>query len=65
MNKQLFDAGWEFSEAQGMMMRMMPQWKAVTLPHDASIEKPRSPQNPSAGGGGFAWGGVITYRKKF
>ena len=65
MNKQLFDAGWEFSEAQGMMMQRMPQWKAVTLPHDASIEKARSPQNPSAGGGGFAWGGVITYRKQF
>jgi beta-galactosidase len=65
MKKQLFDTGWECSEAQGMMKRMMPQWKPVVIPHDASIEKPRSAQNPSAAGGGYAWGGVITYRKKF
>ncbi len=65
MHKQLFDAGWEYSETQGMMAMMMAQWNPVVLPHDVSIEKPRSQENPSAAGGGWAWGGVVTYRKKF
>ncbi len=65
MNKQLFDTGWELTESHGMMAMMMAQWQPVTLPHDASIEKPRSGQHPTAAGGGFAWSGVITYRKKF
>jgi beta-galactosidase len=65
LNKELFDAGWEFSEAQGMMAAMFAQWQPVTLPHDASITKPRSQQYPTGSGGGFAWSGVITYRKKF
>ena len=65
MDKQNFDSGWEFSEAQGMFAMMDPKWQPVTLPHDASISKPRAAQNPSASGGGYAWGGVVTYRKKF
>jgi beta-galactosidase len=65
MNKVLFDTGWECSESQGMMAMMFPQWQPVTLPHDASITRPRKAEYPSAAGGGFAWGGVMTYRKKF
>jgi len=41
------------------------QWQPVNLPHDASISKPRSASNPSGSGGGYAWGGVVDYRKKF
>ena len=48
-----------------MMAMRMAQWNPVVLPHDVSIEKPRSQENPSAAGGGWAWGGVVTYRKKF
>ena len=65
MNKQLFDGGWEFSEGHGMMAMMFAQWQPVTLPHDASIAKPRSADYPTASGGAYAWSGVVTYRKKF
>lgn len=64
MQKQLFDTGWEVTEGHGMML-MMAQWKPVTLPHDASIEKARSRQHTTGGAGGYAWSGVLTYRKKF
>jgi hypothetical protein len=43
MQKQLFDAGWEFSEA-GMAAMLPGQWQPVTLP-DASVSKPRSAQH--------------------
>jgi beta-galactosidase len=35
------------------------------LPHDLSITKPRSAAYPTAGGGGYAWSGVVNYRKRF
>jgi len=65
MQKQLFDAGWEFTDAQGMFGMLPAPWQPVTLPHDASIAKPRSAQYPTGPGGGYAWSGVVTYRKKF
>ena len=37
----------------------------MNLPHDASIERPRGQQHPTGAGGGYAWSGVLTYRKKF
>jgi beta-galactosidase len=65
MNKISFDAGWEYSEMTGMMAMFMAQWQPVTLPHDLSITKERKAEYPTASGGGYAWSGVITYRKKF
>jgi len=65
MNKQVFDTGWEFHEMQGLAAMLYAQWQPVNLPHDASILKPRSASNPSGSGGGYAWGGVVNYRKKF
>lgn len=65
MNRQLFDQGWEFSEAAGMMAMFFQQWQPVDLPHDAMIGKPRAPDNPSARGGGFFPGSVANYRKTF
>jgi beta-galactosidase len=64
MNKQAFDRNWEYTEAGGMFMAFA-QWQPVDLPHDLSITKPRSASYPTAGGGGYAWSGVVTYRKKF
>ena len=65
MEKQSFDAGWEFTDSQGMFGLIAAQWQPITLPHDAAISRPRSSQHPTGGAGGFAWSGVITYRKKF
>lgn len=65
MNKISFDTGWEYTEMAGMMAMFMAQWQPVTLPHDLSITKPRKAEYPTAGGGGYAWSGVVTYRKKF
>jgi len=64
MNKQAFDRNWEYTEAGGMFMAFA-QWQPVDLPHDLSITKPRSASYPTAGGGGYAWSGVVSYRKKF
>jgi beta-galactosidase len=64
MNKQLFDLGWEFTEATGFSLGFA-QWQPVHLPHDLSIQKPRSQTHPTGGAGGYAWSGLLTYRKKF
>jgi len=65
MEKQLFDRGWEYTDKVSMFANPFETWQPVTLPHDASIARPRSQQNPTGAGGGFAWSGVLTYRKKF
>ena len=65
MKKQKFDLGWEYTEATGMFAMMRGKWESVNLPHDLSITKPRSESNPTAKDGGYAWSGVVTYRKKF
>jgi beta-galactosidase len=65
MIKRAFDGDWEFTEASGMFAMMFAQWEPVTLPHDASITKPRNAQHPTGSGGGYAWSGTITYRKTF
>ena len=64
MLKQAFDRDWEYTEATGMFAAMFAQWQPVTLPHDASIAKPRNAQYPTGSSGGFAWSGTITYRKQ-
>ncbi len=65
MDKLNFDRGWEYTEQFGMMTGMMAEWQPVDLPHDASIHKPRSADYPTGRGGGYAWSGVVTYRKTF
>ncbi len=64
MKKQNFDLGWEYTEATGFAM-MRGQWEPVNLPHDLAITKPRHQSAPTAKDGGYAWSGVVTYRKKF
>jgi beta-galactosidase len=64
MKKELFDAGWEFTDQNASFFGPPPQWQPVHLPHDASILKARSGSHPTGGGGGYAWSGVVTYRKK-
>ena len=65
MDKQRFDDGWQYTEASGMFAMHRAEWRPVHLPHDLSIAKPRSQSHPSGKDGGYAWGGVVTYRKQF
>jgi beta-galactosidase len=65
MNKQIFDLDWEYTETTGMQAMAFAKWQSVNLPHDLSITKPRSENHPTGSGGGYAWSGVVTYRKKF
>lgn len=65
MNKHNFDLGWETTEATGMTAMAFAKWQPVNLPHDLSITKARSQNYPTGGGGGYAWNGLVTYRKKF
>jgi beta-galactosidase len=65
MNKQTFDLGWEYTEATGFFSVAFAQWQPVNLPHDLSIHKARNQSYPTGSGGGYAWSGLVTYRKKF
>lgn len=65
MDKQNFDLGWEYTETSGMMAMAFAQWQPINLPHDLSISKARSQNHTTGGSGGYAWSGVVTYRKKF
>src|SRR5687767_494986 len=64
MNKQTFDLDWEYTESTGFSAAFA-QWQPVNLPHDLSIHKARDKGYPTGSGGGYAWSGVVTYRKKF
>jgi beta-galactosidase len=65
MNRQNFDLNWEYIEAMGFFATAFAQWQPVNLPHDLSIYKDRDQSYPTGSGGGYAWSGVVTYRKKF
>ncbi len=64
MKKIRFDDGWEFTDQPRGFLNPNAGYQPVTLPHDISITKPRNKNHPTGGGGGFAWSGVVTYRKK-
>ncbi|MBE0696054.1 MAG: beta-galactosidase, partial [Anaerolineaceae bacterium] len=64
MIKQGFDAGWEFTDKVALYFNPDAKWEAVTLPHDVAISKPRSKEYPTGPAGGYAWSGVVNYRKK-
>lgn len=70
MNRQCFDDAWRFRH-QDLSLDPASRtyddssWRKLNLPHDWSIERPRSADNPSAGEGGFFADGVGWYRKTF
>jgi beta-galactosidase len=64
MDKQLLDTGWEYTEGPVTFPGPPKEWQPVALPHDAAISRPRAHENPTGGAGGFAWSGVVTYRKR-
>jgi len=68
-NKLLFDFDWKFAlgdypEAYKTNFNDSG-WRTLNLPHDYSIEQPFDSLSPSAGGGGYAFGGIGWYRKNF
>lgn len=65
MHRELFDTGWEYAEGSPFFGLLTVPTQPVTLPHDASIGKPRKADYPCGAGGAYAWNGVITYRKRF
>jgi beta-galactosidase len=69
MQGQLFDQGWRFHlgdppEGRGREPDDST-WRVLDLPHDWSIEEPRSAANPSGTSGGFFTMGTGFYRKTF
>lgn len=64
-----FDSDWRFlkADASGAEAPAFDdsQWRALSLPHDWSIEGPFDQNSPTRGAGGFLPGGVGWYRKHF
>lgn len=65
MRRQLFDSNWEYMEGAGYLFPAVPNFKPVTIPHDAVINKMRTPNAPSGGSTGYAPGALLTYRNLF
>ena len=63
MNKQLFDTDWEFTDQVGTFPAPSRGWRPVVLPHDASVSRPLDHESPTGKAGGFAWSGLVAYRK--
>jgi beta-galactosidase len=68
MLRESFDLDWRFAlDVKGKYGRDADDgdWRRVDLPHDWSIELPRTADAPSGTSGGFARDGVGWYRKRF
>ena len=64
-----FDAGWRFlkGDAKGAETQTFNdgKWRALSVPHDWSIEGPYDQANPTSRGGGYLPAGIGWYRKQF
>ncbi|GAB3453566.1 hypothetical protein GCM10027321_03860 [Massilia terrae] len=64
-----FDAGWRFLKADAKGAEQPgfkdASWRALSVPHDWSIEGPYDQANPTGRGGGYLPAGVGWYRKQF
>ena len=65
MRRQRFDSNWEYMEGAGYLFPAVPSFKPVTIPHDAVINKVRTPDAPSGGSTGYTPGALLTYRNLF
>lgn len=65
MNRKLFDSNWEYMEGAGYLFPAIPNFRPVTIPHDAVINVERKPDAPSGGSTGFTPGALLTYRNLF
>jgi hypothetical protein len=64
-----FDTGWLFNKGDASGADKAPfadaSWRALSVPHDWSIEGPYSSSATTAAGGGFLPAGIGWYRKHF
>ena len=69
MKKIKFNDNWTFHQGGGSSLEALMGGekitKEVTLPHDASIERERNPQEPGGSGNGFFREETIHYTKDF
>ena len=70
MKKQRFNDNWLFHEGSGSSLEALiggagKEPKKVTLPHDASVERERNPQEPNGSGNGFFREENMHYTKEF
>lgn len=69
MKKIKFNTGWNFYPGSGGSLQAMEEGDAketaVTLPHDASILRPRDPKEPGGSGNGFFREENYHYTKEF
>lgn len=69
MQKQSFHAGWMFQEGGGSALAALTGAakppRPVRLPHDASIQKDRNPNEPNGSGNGFFREENYNYTKEF
>src|SRR4051794_17686227 len=66
MRREPFDSGWSFRRRVNPFQEMGGQaapWTEVTLPHDAMLTEPRSPEHAVAVG--YHPSGAYEYRKSF
>jgi len=63
MQRESFDTGWECTAHSTMSPSRDAVWEPVDLPHDASIARERRADYPTGSAGGYAWSGLVTYRK--
>lgn len=67
--KRCFNTGWLFclGDNPSFASPELPEdgWRALTLPHDWSVDYPLREDYPTGGGGGYALAGVGWYRKHF
>ena len=54
-----FNGNWQYSYNDSGI------WQDVTLPHDAMLSSPRTPDHPSGKTNGYFLGGVYTYKKRW
>ena len=69
MKKSRFNTGWTFHEGSGGSLEVLSgkqhAAKEVCLPHDASIEKPRVPDQANGSGNGYFSEETVHYTKSF
>lgn len=69
MKKQLFNQGWTFQPGNAGIFQTLvggnEDTQTVTLPHDASIRRPRNPEEPNGAGNGFFREENYTYTREF
>lgn len=63
MQKQSMDLSWQVVTHAGIQPDRDAAWEPVALPHDVAITKPRDGSHATGGGGGYAWSGLVTYRR--